>query len=103
VVEKFLTALIEAEAWLKAHPEEAITTIATAVGMNRDELASIWSDYVYKVRIDDKLLDTLKTHAAWRLATGNHPPNASMPDFSTVLALEPLKSIDPARVTATLK
>lgn len=103
VVKKFLTALIEAEAWLKANPQDAITTIATAVGMNRDELAAIWPDYVYKVRIDDKLLETLKTHAAWRLATGNHPPNASMPDFSAVLALEPLKSIDPARVTATLK
>lgn len=103
VVKKFLTALIEAETWLKAHPDDAITTIATAVGMNRDELAAIWPDYVYKVRIDDKLLETLKTHAAWRLATGNHPPNASMPDFATVLALEPLKSLDPKRVTVTLK
>ena len=69
------------------------------VGMNRDELASIWSDYVYKVRIDDQLLDTLKTHAAWRLSSGNHPPNAIMPDFATVLALDPLKSLDPKRVT----
>lgn len=103
VVKKFLAALIDAEEWLKAHPEDAITTIATAVGMNRDELASIWSDYVYKVRIDDQLLDTLKTHAAWRLASGNHPPNASMPDFATVLALEPLKSLDAKRVTITLK
>jgi NitT/TauT family transport system substrate-binding protein len=103
VIKKFLTALIEAEGWLVANPQDAITTIATAVGMNRDELASIWPDYIYKVRIDDKLLETLKTHAAWRLASGNHPPNASMPDFSAVLALEPLKSIDPARVTANLK
>jgi ABC-type nitrate/sulfonate/bicarbonate transport system substrate-binding protein len=103
VVKKFLTALVQAEEWLTAHPEDAITTIATAVGMNRDELASIWSDYVYKVRIDDQLLETLKTHAAWRLATGNHPPNATMPDFASVLALEPLKSIDPKRVTVTLK
>jgi ABC-type nitrate/sulfonate/bicarbonate transport system substrate-binding protein len=103
LVKKFLSALIDAEEWLKAHPDDAITTIATAVGMNRDELASIWSDYVYKVRIDDKLLETLKTHAAWRLATGNHPPNAVMPDFTAVLALEPLKSLDPKRVTVTLK
>jgi ABC-type nitrate/sulfonate/bicarbonate transport system substrate-binding protein len=103
VVKKFLTALIQAEEWLKANPEDAITTIATAVGMNRDELASIWSDYVYKVRIDDQLLETLKTHAAWRLATGNHPPNATMPDFATVLALEPLRSLDPKRVTVAIK
>lgn len=99
IVSKFLASLIEAEGWLKAHPDEAIDVIATATGMKRDELAAIWSDYVYHVRLDDKLLATLKTHAGWRLETGNHPPGASMPDFSKVLVTAPLKALDPARVT----
>ena len=94
--EKFLRALLDAEAWLKANPDEAITTIADAVGMKRDELAAIWTDYVYRVRIDDQLLGILKLHAAWRLDSGNHPPGATMPDFTKVLALDPLRSIDPA-------
>jgi NitT/TauT family transport system substrate-binding protein len=67
--------------------------------MKRDELASIWPDYVYHVRLDDRILTTLKTHAAWRLETGNHPPGASMPDFSKVVVTAPLKTLDPARVT----
>ena len=29
--------------------------------MKREELAAIWPDYVYQVRLDDKLLDILKT------------------------------------------
>lgn len=99
IVSKFLASLIEAEGWLKANPGEAIDVIAAATGMKRDELASIWPDYVYHVRLDDKLLATLKTHAAWRLETGNHPPGASMPDFSKVLVTAPLKALDPARVT----
>jgi NitT/TauT family transport system substrate-binding protein len=101
IVEKFLRALVEAEAWLKANPDEAITTIAGAVGMKRDELAAIWHDYVYHVRIDDRLVGILKTHAAWRLESGNHPPGAAMPDFTKVLALEPLRSIDPGLVTVS--
>ncbi len=101
LVGKFIAAIIEAETWLKAHPDEAISTVATAVGMNRDELAAIWSDYVYHVRLDDKLLAILKTHAAWRLETGNHPPGAAMPDFSKVIVVEPLKAIDAGRVTVT--
>jgi NitT/TauT family transport system substrate-binding protein len=99
LVDKFLRALVDAEAWLKSNPDEAIATIADAVGMKRDELAAIWPDYVYRVRIDDQLLAILKLHAAWRLSTGNHPPGAVMPDFSKVLVLDPLRAIDPTRVT----
>lgn len=101
LVDKFLRALVEAETWLKSNPDEAIATIADAVGMKRDELKAIWPDYVYHVRIDDQLLGILKLHAGWRLATGNHPPGAVMPDFSKVLVLDPLRAIDPARVTVS--
>ncbi len=101
IVQKFLRALLDAEAWLKANPDQAIATIADAVGMKREELAAIWNDYVYRVRIDDQLLGILKLHAAWRLDSGNHPPGATMPDFTKVLALDPLRSIDPGRVTVS--
>jgi NitT/TauT family transport system substrate-binding protein len=101
IVSKFLAALIEAEGWVKAHPNEAIDIVATASGMKRDELAAIWPDYVYHVRLDDKLLETLKTHAAWRLETGNHPPGAGMPDFTKIIATAPLKALDGARVTVS--
>ncbi len=101
LVGKFLAALIEAETFVKANPDAAIATVADAVGMKRDELAAIWPDYVYRVRIDDRLLDTLKIHAAWRLDSGNHPPNATMPDFTKVLALEPLRSLDPSRISVS--
>lgn len=98
LVEKFLAAMLEAEKWMKANPQEAITTVAQVVGMKRDELADIWNDYVYRVVIDDKQLDVLKAHAAWRLATGNHPPEATMPDFLKVIEPGPLRKLDPSRV-----
>ena len=103
IVEKFLRALLQAEAWVKSNPDDAITTIADAIGMKREDLAAIWNDYVYHVRIDDQLLGILELHAAWRLASGNHPPGATMPDFAKVLELKPLRSIDPGRVTVSIK
>ncbi|MBI5128433.1 MAG: NrtA/SsuA/CpmA family ABC transporter substrate-binding protein [Rhodopseudomonas palustris] len=99
LMEKFLAAMIDAETWMKANPEEAITTVATAVAIKREDLAPIWKDYVYQVRLDDRQLDVLKTHAAWRLESGNHPPGATMPDFTKVFAPEILKKLDPSRVT----
>jgi len=102
-MKSFLEALIAAETWIKANPDEAITLVAQAVGSKREELAQIWPDFVYKVVLDDRQLEVLKAHAGWRLASGNHPPGATMPDFSKVIVPDLLKSIDPARVTIALQ
>ncbi len=99
LIDRFLRALIDAEVWMKANPEDAITVVAETVGMKREDLAPIWKGYVYDVVLDGKQLEILKAHASWRLASGNHPPNAGMPDFSKVIEPGPLKKIDPNRVT----
>lgn len=96
----FLSSLIEAEGWMKSNPELAIETVATAVGMPVVDLAAIWDDYIFEVVLDQRQLDVLNAHAQWRLDSGNHPDGATMPDFSTVIFPEPLRSIDPSRVKA---
>jgi len=99
LMERFLAAMIDAEAWMQANPSEAITVVSQVVGMNRDDLAALWNDYVYHVVLDDKQVNILKAHAAWRLESGNHPPGATMPDFLKVIDDGPLKKVDPSRVT----
>ncbi|MBO6521804.1 MAG: NrtA/SsuA/CpmA family ABC transporter substrate-binding protein [Rhodospirillales bacterium] len=99
LVSAFLKALLDAEAWMKANQEEAISIVAEVAGMKRDDLAAIWKDYIYNVVLDQKQLDVLTAHAAWRLESGNHPPGATMPDFATVIDTGPLKAIAPERVT----
>lgn len=99
IARKFAKAMLEAEKWMKANRGEAITTVAATVGMNRDELAAIWDDYVFNVALDKKTLDILKAHATWRLETGNAPTGAVMPDFSKVIFSAPLQSVAPDRVT----
>lgn len=99
LMEKFLAAMIDAETWMNAHPKEAIATIAKSVGMKDEDLAAIWTHYVYHVTLDDKQIGILKTHAEWRLESGNHPPGAAMPDFLKVVDPRPLQKVDPARVT----
>jgi ABC-type nitrate/sulfonate/bicarbonate transport system substrate-binding protein len=98
VIDRFLRALIDAEQWMAENREEAITVVAETVGMDQDELALIWDDYIYEVVLDQRTMDVLKAHAEWRLESGNHPDGATMPDFTEVIFAEPLKSIDPTRV-----
>ncbi|MEM7769327.1 MAG: NrtA/SsuA/CpmA family ABC transporter substrate-binding protein [Cyanobacteria bacterium P01_E01_bin.6] len=97
--EKFMRALIDAEAWIKANREDAIALIADTVGMKPEDLALIWDDYIYEVVLDQKVLDILDTHAAWRLESGNHPDGVTeLPDFKTIIYPEPLKAVAPDRV-----
>jgi ABC-type nitrate/sulfonate/bicarbonate transport system substrate-binding protein len=104
LVEKFLKALIEAETWTKANPKEAIDIVASATGIKADDLAAIWPDYVYHVTLDDKQMEILKAHATWRLESGNHPPGVSaVPDFSKIVDPDPLKKVDPSRVSYTIQ
>ena len=58
-----LRSPLEAEQWLKAHPGDAVTTIATATRMPRDDLAAIWHDYVFGLTLDARTVDTLRHHA----------------------------------------
>jgi ABC-type nitrate/sulfonate/bicarbonate transport system substrate-binding protein len=98
VVTAFLKSLVEAEAWMKANPDEAIKVVAEFAKMPADDLKTIWGDYVYQVALDSQTLDVLTAHASWRLASGNHPPGAVMPDWRNVIFAGPLKSVAPERV-----
>jgi len=102
VLENFIRALLDAEGWMRNNQEDAITLVANAVNIERNDLAAIWNDYVYEVALDQRTLDILKTHAQWRLDSGNHPPGATMPDFSKVIYPEPLRSVAPERVNVSL-
>ena len=98
VATSFLKSLVEAEAWIKANRDEAIKVVADFVKMPVDELKPIWDDYVYQVALDDKTINVLTAHADWRLASGNHPPGAVMPDWRTVIFSGPLKAVAPEKV-----
>lgn len=99
----FLRAMLDAEKWMKANREEAISVVAETVGMNRDDLASIWNEYVYEVALDEKTMSVLRAHATWRLESGNAPTGATMPDFSKVIFAAPLKQVAPDRVKINFK
>ena len=101
VVRGFLRALIAAEEWIKANPDDAISLIAEAADMPRETLADTWDDYVYQVVLDDFTLDILGRHAQWRVDTGNVPSTgATLPPFNEFIFSEPLRDVDPERVTA---
>jgi aliphatic sulfonates family ABC transporter substrate-binding protein len=97
-VTAFLTAVAEAERYVKANPDESIGIIAAATGMKKDELAEIWKEYIFELVLDDKTLSTLKNHAQWRVDSGNAPAGAAFPDFRKLIFPGPLKQVAADRV-----
>ena len=96
--QKFLRALVDAHQWIQANPKEAMAVIADTVGMKREEFEPLWGDYQYDVVLDDQVFAVLRTHSQWRLDTKNAPAGATMPDFKTVVAPEPLRAVAADRV-----
>jgi NitT/TauT family transport system substrate-binding protein len=100
----FLKALLEAEQWLKANREEAISTVASAVGLKRDDLAEIWNDYVFELVLDQRTLSALNNHAQWRIDSGNAAGGATtVPDFSKIIFVAPLKQVAADRVKISVQ
>jgi len=101
VVQRFLAALIEAETWMKAHPDDAIAIVADTVGMDRKELKGVWNDYAFDVTIDPAMMKILELHAQWRIDSGNRPDGAGMPNFSKFVSTAPLAAVAPERIRLT--
>jgi ABC-type nitrate/sulfonate/bicarbonate transport system substrate-binding protein len=100
LLEKFLAAMVEAEAWMKTHRSAAITDVADTVGMKPTDLAPIWNKYVYHVALDQKEIGVLTLNTRWRLKTGNHPVGVTkMPDLAAFVFPGPLRAVAPDRVT----
>ncbi len=100
LLERFLAAMIDAEAWMKTHRSTAIMDVADMVGMKPADLAPIWNNYIYHVELDQKEIGILMLSAAWRLKTGNHPVGVTrMPDLAKFVFPAPLRAVAPGRVT----
>jgi ABC-type nitrate/sulfonate/bicarbonate transport system substrate-binding protein len=100
LLEKFLAAMIDTEAWMKTHRAAAIADVADTVGMKPADLAPIWNGYVYHVALDPKQIDVLTLNTNWRLKTGNHPVGVTkVPDLAKFVFPGPLRAVAPDRVT----
>lgn len=102
VLERFMTALLEAEAYILDNPGSAIAIIAEAASMPEEDLTATWDDYVYQVILDQRTLDVLDAHAQWRIESGNHAGPAEVPDWSAYIFPQILEAIAPDRVQISL-
>ncbi len=96
-VEKFIRGLLEAETFVREHPEEARRRVASALAIDAADIDAIWEPFDFRVRLDQGLLVLLDDEARWAIRTGLAPRQPT-PNFLDALAFQPLQNVKPDAV-----
>lgn len=97
-LQRLLRALVRAQDYLYAHPEEALHQLeAHLVFEQRERMRQDWNDLKFQVRLDNMLLTTLENEGAWLAARSS--PQGQAPDYRAALATEILEAARPEAVT----
>jgi NitT/TauT family transport system substrate-binding protein len=80
-----IRALRKAEAFIKASPKAALSTIATFTAMDQPTLESIWPAFDLTLGLDQGLPALLRSEAEFAVANGTLPSPARYPDFAVYL------------------
>ncbi len=95
---KILLSLIEAEQFVKDHPNEAKEIVVKYTKLDRETVDSTWEHATFHMSLTPKLLEFWTRQAAWARATGKISPDAPAPDFTHIIFPDVLRQIAPSAV-----
>ncbi|MEZ6035886.1 MAG: ABC transporter substrate-binding protein [Planctomycetota bacterium] len=88
-VQKFLRALIKAEAFVKANPDESQQIMARVVNLDLSTVQAIWGQYAFTLYLDSsKLESVIADEARWIRATQRGFDTKSLPDYKPYMTSE---------------
>jgi ABC-type nitrate/sulfonate/bicarbonate transport system substrate-binding protein len=96
-VRRFLRALVKAEDFVTANPQESQRIISEFCGIDIASLAGIWNDFQFNVSLNQSLLLTLEDQARWAIKNGL-TDRRDVPNFFEALNIDGLKSVKPDAV-----
>ncbi len=98
VVTRVLRALLRAETFMTANPEEAIAITAERLGVEAEEIAIIWPTVKFRMALGQPLLLRLENEARWAIGA-NIVNNGDVPNYLDFIHLDALADLKPEAVT----
>jgi len=98
IVEKILRGLIKAEQFLQDNPEEAIEIVARNVQLDRDELSKYISDYTFKVKLSNVVLNALSEQGQWAIDAEIFGSDQALPNYRLFLFPTSLNKVNSDRM-----
>jgi ABC-type nitrate/sulfonate/bicarbonate transport system substrate-binding protein len=97
VVNRFLRAMVQAEAFVQANGEEAKAQVQNYLGLEEGYLQSVWAKNDFRVTLSQDLLMTMEDEADWALEHGL--TDATWPPVSLdLLYVDGLEQVKPGGV-----
>jgi NitT/TauT family transport system substrate-binding protein len=102
IAEKVLRALVSAQEFALANPQQAIALTAMRSGVPAAELAAHWPQYIFQVQLPQSLVVTLEDETRWANSLRNAAsPSMPTPNFLDYLDPGPLARVKPDAVRIT--
>jgi NitT/TauT family transport system substrate-binding protein len=95
---KVLRALERALLLIRQQPHSARTLVAARLNLEPAELKTMWSDYEFRLVLDQALITTLESESRWAMREGL-VENKTLPNYLDMVRDAPLRSIDRRAVT----
>ena len=97
-VDRLLRALLQAELFAETHPDQALSIIASASGLNASDLGGHGHPLIYELTLKQSLLRATENEVRWFFKRGLVAAGP-FPDVLEAFETEPLRALKPAGVT----
>lgn len=97
VIERILRALIKAEEFEKAHPEQSVKIVSKKLGINESDMPDILNEITLEVSLDQSFLIALEDEARWAIKN-NLTNKTEIPNYLDYIYADGLKSVKPEAV-----
>jgi len=95
-VKKLLRGLVQAEDFARAHPEDARAMLQKRLGLGPDEVAAMWRQDRFEVRLPQNLLLLMEDETRWmRVRQGRE---IAMPNYLSFVYRQGLEAVKPEAV-----
>lgn len=97
-IEKLVRAMLKAEQFNRAQPEEALNLVAERLKTDVKSMRPAWENFNFRIDLTQSQLMTLEDEARWAVERG-YVEEKQVPNFLPNLYLDALLAVQPERVT----
>jgi len=97
-IEKLVRAILKAEQFNRAHPEEALQLVAERLKIDVKSISPAWRVFTFEVGLQQSQLTTMEEEARWAIARG-YLEQGPIPNFLANLYVDALLAVRPERMT----
>ena len=98
IAEAVLASVIQAETYVKSHPEEAKEIARNQINFDDHYMEQDWPNHYFSIGLSQSLITTMEDETRWRISN-NMTNETAVPDFTEYISPDILSRLKPASVT----